>query len=278
MQTRETKWIQIRIQQLGVSGDRSGELVAGAAPRAESREAMGVIANNRHPEPRCSNFDVNGSVGPQSRWGGNTDLTATETFGFGFPTCASGKLSSGDTGQVSQDHHRNLVPPKDSLRKGSPSALWSGVVSPIEAPVEIVIVSDPSQVTEDLVAAFAVLIPQLSSSSPAPTRAELAQIVGSPDSVLFIARSAEQILGSLTLGFYRIPTGLKAWIEDVVVDDAGRGRGVGAMLNEAAIVEARARGAKHVNLTSRPSREAANRLYQRLGFELYPTNMYRYTL
>ncbi len=151
-------------------------------------------------------------------------------------------------------------------------------MSPNEAPVEIVIVSDPAEVTADLVAAFAVLIPQLSSSSPPPTAAELEAIVASPDSALFIARSEGQILGSLTLGFYRIPTGLKAWIEDVVVDDAGRGRGVGAMLNEAAIVEARTRGAKHVNLTSRPSREAANRLYQRLGFELYPTNMYRYTL
>lgn len=152
------------------------------------------------------------------------------------------------------------------------------VVSPTEDPVEIILVSDPDQVTEDLVQAFAVLIPQLSSSSSPPTARELTEIVLAADSVLFIARSAGQILGSLTLGFYRIPTGLKAWIEDVVVDDAGRGRGIGAMLNNAAIVEARARGAKHVNLTSRPSREAANRLYQRLGFELYPTNMYRYTL
>lgn len=151
-------------------------------------------------------------------------------------------------------------------------------MSPTEDPVEIIIVSDPDQVTEELVQAFAVLIPQLSSSSPPPTAHELTQIVLAADSVLFIARAAGHILGSLTLGFYRIPTGLKAWIEDVVVDDAGRGRGIGAMLNNAAIVEARARGAKHVNLTSRPSREAANRLYQRLGFELYPTNMYRYTL
>lgn len=152
------------------------------------------------------------------------------------------------------------------------------VVSPNEAPVEVLIVADPSHVTDDLVAAFAALIPQLSSSSPPPTAAELLEIVASPGSVLFIARSSGQILGCLTLGLYRIPTGLKAWIEDVVVDDAGRGRGIGALLNDAAIAEARARGAKHVSLTSRPSREAANRLYQRLGFELYPTNMYRYAL
>jgi ribosomal protein S18 acetylase RimI-like enzyme len=148
-------------------------------------------------------------------------------------------------------------------------------VSVTEDPVEISVVTE---VTDELVRAFAALIPQLSSSSPPPSADELGAIIASSDSVLFVALLHGEIIGSLTLGFYRIPTGLKAWIEDVVVDDAGRGRGVGALLNEAAIVEARRRGAKHVNLTSRPSREAANRLYQRLGFELYPTNMYRYTL
>ncbi len=153
--------------------------------------------------------------------------------------------------------------------------LWSATVSVTDDRVEI---SIAAEVTESLVQAFANLIPQLSSSSPPPTAEELAAIISSPDSLLFVATLNGEIIGSLTLGFYRIPTGLKAWIEDVVVDDAGRGRGVGAMLNEAAIIAAGQRGAKHVNLTSRPSREAANRLYQRLGFELYPTNMYRYTL
>ena len=81
-----------------------------------------------------------------------------------------------------------------------------------------------------------------------------------------------------TLAFYRIPTGLKAWIEDVVVGAAARGHGVGEALNRAAIAEAAHRGAKNVSLTSRPSREAANRLYQRLGFQPYETNVYRYTI
>ena len=149
----------------------------------------------------------------------------------------------------------------------------------VSTPVEISVAEDVTEESlDELVKAFAALIPQLSSSSPPPTAQDLAAIISSPDSVLFLARAEGRIIGSLTLGLYRIPTGVKAWIEDVVVDDAGRGRGVGALLNEAAIVEARARGAKHVNLTSRPSREAANRLYQRLGFEIYPTNMYRYTL
>ena len=141
-----------------------------------------------------------------------------------------------------------------------------------------------AEVTPELVEAIARLVPQLSSSSPPPTAEQLAEIVHNPHSVLFTAiDTANQdgsaaVIGALTLAFYRLPTGLKAWIEDVVVDEAGRGRGVGAALNEAALDEARTRGAKHVSLTSRPSREAANRLYQRLGFDRYETNVYRYTL
>lgn len=142
-----------------------------------------------------------------------------------------------------------------------------------------------TEVTPELVEAIARLVPQLSSSSPAPTPEQLAEIVDNPHSVLFLAVDGAaddardgDIIGSLTLAFYRLPTGLKAWIEDVVVDEAGRGRGVGAALNEAAIAEARSRGAKHVSLTSRPSRDVANRLYQRLGFDRYETNVYRFTL
>jgi ribosomal protein S18 acetylase RimI-like enzyme len=133
-------------------------------------------------------------------------------------------------------------------------------------------------VDDELVAAFDRLIPQLSSSSPPPSADHLASLIASADTVLFIARDRGHIVGSLTLAFYRIPTGLKAWIEDVVVDGEARGRGVGELLNRAALDEARSRGAKDVSLTSRPSREAANRLYQRIGFEPRDTNVYRYTL
>ena len=134
------------------------------------------------------------------------------------------------------------------------------------------------RVDDALVAAFAELIPQLSSSSPPPDAAQLSAIVDSPDTVLYLALVDDEVVGSLTLAFYRIPTGLKAWIEDVVVGAAARGHGVGEALNRAAIAEAAHRGAKNVSLTSRPSREAANRLYQRLGFESYDTNVYRYTI
>ncbi|CAB4572406.1 unannotated protein [freshwater metagenome] len=140
---------------------------------------------------------------------------------------------------------------------------------------------EAAEVTPELVAAFERLIPQLSSSNPAPTETELAAICESEASVLLIAvdRDADdQILGSLTLAWFRIPTGVRAWIEDVVVDEAARGHGVGELLNRAALDRARELGAKTVELTSRPSREAANRLYQRIGFVARDTNVYRYSL
>lgn len=132
-------------------------------------------------------------------------------------------------------------------------------------------------VDDELMEAFDRLIPQLSSSPP-PSRDHLTAMVDSEDTVLYVARVDGRILGSLTLAFYRIPTGTKAWIEDVVVDAEARGHGVGELLSRVALDEARARGAKHVSLTSRPFREAANRLYRRIGFGHYETNVYRLTL
>ena len=137
-------------------------------------------------------------------------------------------------------------------------------------------VREAKEVTPDLVAAFERLTPQLSSSSPAPTSGELAEIVASDATVLLVAVDAEVIVGSMTLVLFRIPTGMRAWIEDVVVDGESRGKGVGAALIRRALEIAANRGARTVDLTSRPSREAANRLYQRLGFEPRSTNVYRY--
>ena len=135
-----------------------------------------------------------------------------------------------------------------------------------------------ASVTNDLVAAFARLVPQLSSSSPAPSREQLERIVQSDSCRLLIAREGGQIVGSLTLVVFPIPTGARAWIEDVVVDSSARGKGVGEALNLKALEIARAEGAVTVDLTSRPSREAANRLYQRIGFVKRDTNVYRYDL
>jgi ribosomal protein S18 acetylase RimI-like enzyme len=134
-----------------------------------------------------------------------------------------------------------------------------------------------TEVTAGLVEAIAGLVPQLSSSSPAPSPAELAEIVESPATTLLVARLPEGgVVGTLTLVLFRIPTGMRAWIEDVVVDDGARGRGVGEALNEEAIRRAAAAGARSVDLTSRPTPEAANRLYRRLGFEVRDTNVYRH--
>jgi ribosomal protein S18 acetylase RimI-like enzyme len=96
--------------------------------------------------------------------------------------------------------------------------------------------------------------------------------------VLFAARQGDVIVGLLTLVIVRIPTGVRARIEDVVVDEAVRGQGIGARLSQAAIERAAQDGVKTVDLTSRPSRVAANRLYERLGFQERDTRVYRYQL
>jgi ribosomal protein S18 acetylase RimI-like enzyme len=130
-----------------------------------------------------------------------------------------------------------------------------------------------------LVQAFARLVPQLSSSSPPPSEAELTEIVASPATVLLVARDPDRddlIVGTLTLVLFRIPTGKRAWIEDVVVDQAYRRQGIGAALTRAAVEHAQAAGARTVDLTSRPSREVANHMYRRLGFVQRETNVYRF--
>ncbi|MFO7279264.1 MAG: GNAT family N-acetyltransferase [Thermoanaerobacterales bacterium] len=133
--------------------------------------------------------------------------------------------------------------------------------------------------TPAIVEAVERLVPQLSSSSPPPTVEQLGEVVSSPATDLFVAIDDDgEIVGMSTLAVFRIPTGLRAWIEDVVVDGAARGRGVGEALTRAMLDRARELGCRTVDLTSRPSREAANRLYQRLGFERRETNVYRYTL
>lgn len=135
-----------------------------------------------------------------------------------------------------------------------------------------------SEVTDEVVEAFGRLLPQLSRSAAPLSQAALAAIVSAPAVSVLVARSDGAIRGTLTLAMFPIPTGLRAWIEDVVVDDAARGQGVGAALTQEALRIARAAGARTVDLTSRPSRAAAGRLYERLGFETRETRMYRYPL
>ncbi|MDO4901165.1 N-acetyltransferase [Actinomyces sp.] len=141
-----------------------------------------------------------------------------------------------------------------------------------------------TQSTPELVEAMGRLIPQLSRSATALTTEECDALVAQPGVYLFVFRpdapledGTTPILGMLTLATFTIPTGLRAWVEDVVVDGDARGHGAGHALVEAAVEYAQSLGARTVDLTSRPSREAANRLYRRAGFKLRETNVYRFS-
>jgi ribosomal protein S18 acetylase RimI-like enzyme len=140
------------------------------------------------------------------------------------------------------------------------------------------VVDEVREVSPELGLRLRELIAQLSSSARAPMEDELESIVASPATRLLVARDEDgTVLGTLTLAVFRIPTGVRAWIEDVVVDEAARGRGVGRALTQRALDLARAEGARTVDLTSRPTRAAANALYTRMGFAMRDTNVYRFT-
>jgi ribosomal protein S18 acetylase RimI-like enzyme len=135
------------------------------------------------------------------------------------------------------------------------------------------------QVTDEVVDAFGRLLPQLSKSAPPLGRGGLESIVGCPANTVLVSRSPEGLItGTLTLVMFPIPTGMRAWIEDVVVDESARGQGVGVALTLDALRRAGEAGARTVDLTSRPSRAAAGRLYERLGFELRASRLYRFNL
>jgi ribosomal protein S18 acetylase RimI-like enzyme len=134
------------------------------------------------------------------------------------------------------------------------------------------------EVTGEVVEAFARLIPQLSTANP-PDRRQLEKILQSPCVTILLAydlRRKNAIVGTLTLVIFQTPTNMYAWIEDVVVDEAARHQGLGEALTRAGLEIAAQSGCQFVDLTSRPSRQAANRLYQRIGFQKRSTNLYRY--
>ncbi len=143
-------------------------------------------------------------------------------------------------------------------------------------------VKEITEMSQKVCDAFARLVPQLSSSASIPTYAEIDDLINSKAGIVLAATDTDdpnaEILGMMTLVVFRIPTGIRAWIEDVVVDGNARGKGIGEKLVRAAVERAKQEGAKTVDLTSRPSREAANRLYRRCGFETRETNIYRIKL
>jgi ribosomal protein S18 acetylase RimI-like enzyme len=134
-----------------------------------------------------------------------------------------------------------------------------------------------TEATDELYKAFQRLIPQLTTNNPPPSLNDLAALVRDSSSTLMIARNEEnKIIGALTLAIYRVPTGIRSIIEDVIVDRSIRGQGIGEALMKRAIEIAREKGAGNISLTSNPMREAANRLYLRMGFEKRETNSYQY--
>ncbi|MGE0795326.1 MAG: N-acetyltransferase family protein [Acidimicrobiia bacterium] len=142
-----------------------------------------------------------------------------------------------------------------------------------------VTVTEATEVTDELVEAIGRLLPNLSRSAPPPTADEVREMVETPTTVLFVARDdSGRIVGTLTLVLFRIPTGLRAWIEDVIADPEASGQGIGRLLSQAALDEAARRGARTVDLSSRPSREAANHIYRSMGFQARETNVYRKVL
>ncbi|MBU4517736.1 MAG: GNAT family N-acetyltransferase [Proteobacteria bacterium] len=132
-------------------------------------------------------------------------------------------------------------------------------------------------VDDDVVASLNRLLPQLSADAREVTTRALREVVEAPGTALFVARVNGDVVGSVTLVVYGIPSGSHAWVEDVVVDAEARGAGVGEALVRAALAEAEALGARTVDLTSSPPREAAIRLYQRVGFRRRETSVFRYS-
>jgi len=122
------------------------------------------------------------------------------------------------------------------------------------------------------------LLPQLSSSAQPLEPTDLRNIIGNDAVHLLVAHEGNTCLGTLSLVTFPILTGIRAWIEDVVVSEDARGKGVGKLLTNRAIEIATECGATTIDLTSRPSREAANRLYRSVGFEERVTNVYRVSI
>jgi ribosomal protein S18 acetylase RimI-like enzyme len=132
------------------------------------------------------------------------------------------------------------------------------------------------RVTQEVVDAFRRLLPILSSTATEPSREHLEEIVRSQCLLVAKDGASGSIVGSLTLVMFRIPTGLRAWIDDVVVDSEVQGKGIGELLTREAVAIASRAGARSIDLTSRQSRAAAHRLYEKVGFFIRDTSVYRY--
>lgn len=144
-------------------------------------------------------------------------------------------------------------------------------------PVTISIASEAD--AEELARALQHLVPQLSRSNPPPSVEAVRAMLAHDAVTQFLARREDgSIVGVATLATFPIPTATRGWVEDVIVDQASNNQGIGRLLIDAMVTRARALGCKTVDLTSRPTREAANHLYRSAGFEPRETNVYRFDL
>ena len=139
-------------------------------------------------------------------------------------------------------------------------------------------ISEIQQADEAVLTSVNRLLPQLSKSAKLIDIKQLNRLTESECTRLYFAKEGTEVLGMLSLVVFPIPTGFKAWIEDVVVDERARGKGVGKALMKKALAEAENLGTKSIDLTSRPSRETANKLYQSIGYQERATNVYRYKI
>ncbi|MDC0547470.1 GNAT family N-acetyltransferase [Opitutales bacterium] len=139
-------------------------------------------------------------------------------------------------------------------------------------------ISEIQQADEAVLTSVNRLLPQLSKSAKLIDIKQLNRLTESECTRLYFAKEGTEVLGMLSLVVFPIPTGIKSWIEDVVVDERARGKGVGKALMKKALAEAENLGTKSIDLTSRPSRETANKLYQSIGYQERETNVYRYKI
>ena len=139
-------------------------------------------------------------------------------------------------------------------------------------------IREATAIDTDILDAFARLMPQLSPDNAVPTQASLEELLASESRLLLAYDAGGRITGTATLSVFRIPSGLRARLEDVIVDQTARGSGVGEALTRRALAIAQEIGCPSLDLTSNPAREAANRLYRRLGFQPRATNLYRFDL
>jgi ribosomal protein S18 acetylase RimI-like enzyme len=143
----------------------------------------------------------------------------------------------------------------------------------------MITISELKEGSAEVLTSINQLLPQLSLNAQGISMDRLLELVESDNTIIFLGTDKDgQILGMLSLIVMKIPTGNKAWIEDVVVDSKARGQGLGKALMNHALEEAKKLEVKSIDLTSRPTREAANLLYQSLGYQKRETNVYRHKI